>query len=127
MKVYVVTSGEYSDYRINAVFTDLKKAACFAATENAEYRNNYNPLRIEEFKVADDDIEISGRRPVNFLYSYEEFNVPTFDPPETTYEDYHNFADFYRIVSPRPLSRTKLEKIVADLRTKYLAEKEGLL
>ena len=124
MKVYIVTSGEYSDYRINAVFTDLKKAACFAATENLTKK--YCLRRIEEFKVADDNIEISGRRPVNFLYSYEEFNVPTFDPPETTYVEFHNTADFYRIVSPRPLSRKKLEKIVADLRTKYLAEKEGL-
>lgn len=126
MKVYVVTSGEYSDYRINAVFTDRRKAARFAAAENLLHK--YCLRRIEEFETYDNniDIESNGRRQVNYLYSYEEFYTPTFDPPETTYEDYHNGADFYRIVSPQPLSRAKLEKIVADLRTKYLAEKEGL-
>lgn len=128
MKVYVVTSGEYSDYRIIAVFTDLEKASYYCAVRNARDQeiDEYS-CRIEEYETAEDSVEISGARKVNYLYSDEVKFAPTFDPPETTYENYHNFADFYRIVSPRPLSRTKLEKIVADLRTKYLAEKEGLI
>ena len=32
MKVYVVTSGEYSDYSIKAVFTDQKQAELYIST-----------------------------------------------------------------------------------------------
>ena len=39
MKIYVVTSGCYSDYGIDAVFVDKKEAAKFAAVKNKD--NNY--------------------------------------------------------------------------------------
>lgn len=36
MKVYIVTSGEYSDYHIDAVFTDKKKAETYYSAHNSE-------------------------------------------------------------------------------------------
>ncbi len=37
MKIYIVTDGEYSDYGIEAVFTDKKQAEMFAALHHCKY------------------------------------------------------------------------------------------
>lgn len=50
MKIYVVTSGWYSDYMINAIFLDKDKAQKYA-----DILYDSNP--IEEFETEDDDIE----------------------------------------------------------------------
>ncbi len=42
MRIYIVTSGEYSDYSIDAVFTDKLQAELYAATHNCD--------RIEEYE-----------------------------------------------------------------------------
>lgn len=47
MKVYVVTSGSYSDYHINAVFTDQKMANAYVEQFNRGDR--YDPADIEEW------------------------------------------------------------------------------
>ena len=49
MKVYVVTDGEYSDFHIEAIFTDEKKAKLYAATH---YCND-----IEEWETDEPQIE----------------------------------------------------------------------
>jgi hypothetical protein len=54
-KVYVVTSGSYSDYHIVAVFSTREQAEEFAATYNRSYDSN----QVEEFvlnEVARDAI-----------------------------------------------------------------------
>lgn len=50
MKVYVVTSGCYSDYRINAIFLDKDKAQKYADVI-------YDSNPIEEFETEDDNVE----------------------------------------------------------------------
>ena len=49
MKVYVVTSGIYSDYRIERVFLDKNKAS-----EYAEWLRD-NHVTVEEYDTSDDD------------------------------------------------------------------------
>lgn len=49
MKTYVVTSGCYSDYGIDAVFVDKKEAAKFAAVKNKS--DNYTTYRIIAEKI----------------------------------------------------------------------------
>lgn len=52
MKVYIVTSGCYSDYSIDAVFTDRKKAEMYCAIHNEEDQD------IEEWETEDDSITV---------------------------------------------------------------------
>ena len=47
MKVYIVTSGEYSDYRINAVFSTKEKAEDYLAAEPS----NVETPEIEEYEM----------------------------------------------------------------------------
>ena len=49
MKVYIVTDGEYSDYHIEAVFTDEKKAKQYAAIHRCD--------TIEEYEADTPQIE----------------------------------------------------------------------
>lgn len=127
MKVYIVTQGEYSDYHIEKVFKDLKKAAYYCAVQNAEHHatSACDYFRIEEFSCSDDTVEIADSKEVVYFYSDEDDCVPVFGSPYATFYQ-HNRWDNYSIASPEPLSQEKLKKIVEDLRTKYLAEKEGL-
>lgn len=50
MKIYVITSGEYSDYHIDAIFLNEEKAE--------EYIRLYPNCVIEEYEPFDDDFEI---------------------------------------------------------------------
>lgn len=56
MKVYIITSGEYSDYHIEGVFLDKKKAEAFSKKASTDhYGANYD---IEEFDT-DDEMDMS--------------------------------------------------------------------
>lgn len=51
MKVYIVTSGRYSDYHIDAVFLSREKAMLYCVV-------NHDPaLNIEEYDTDDENIE----------------------------------------------------------------------
>lgn len=50
MKVYIVTHGSYSDYRIDKVFLNKKKAERYVETA----RKGYDEPRIEEYETHDD-------------------------------------------------------------------------
>ena len=47
-KIYVVTSGDYSDYGIDAIFTSRELAQAFI---NAFKKRDYDEFRIEEFEL----------------------------------------------------------------------------
>lgn len=54
MKLYVVTQGEYSDYHIEKIFLDKKKAENYA-----EYHSTYYyKAQVEEWETGDEDYEI---------------------------------------------------------------------
>ncbi len=57
-KVYVVTAGSYSDYRIEGVFLDPEKAKILALEHEQDYGS------IEEYEILDDGFDASE--------SYEE-------------------------------------------------------
>lgn len=67
MKVYVVTSGIYSDYHIVAVFDDKQKAEVFCAAyndNNMEHRTWDDPCYIEEYDTEENHAE--SNKPVNY-------------------------------------------------------------
>lgn len=49
-KVYIVTSGEYSDYHINAVFSTREKAEEYVDAQGSDYR-------VEEYPVDDAEVK----------------------------------------------------------------------
>jgi hypothetical protein len=52
MKVYVITSGEYSDYSIDRVFLDKEKAERYVKLSQGEY----DSTRLEEYETDDDKL-----------------------------------------------------------------------
>lgn len=61
-KVYIVTSGEYSDYHINKVFSTFEKAKefteAFTKPSDDEYRYEY---RIEEYELDSQDVALKNK------------------------------------------------------------------
>lgn len=55
MKVYIVTSGEYSSYSIEAVFTDKKQAELYAAVHS----DDYIPCYVETWDSDETKIDTS--------------------------------------------------------------------
>ena len=60
MTIYLVTSGEYSDYGVDAVFLDEEKAMLYCAARNV--KETGDPCSIEEYDTRDDDINADGKK-----------------------------------------------------------------
>ena len=100
MKVYVVTSGCYSDYTIEKVFTDRAKAE-----EYAEWLRDSNP--VEEYETEDDlvvdkyyKIIISMRVYDNYsdeptVFIFKECFKNEWNNSYTSYMDYHKYGGRY--------------------------------
>ena len=59
-KAYIVTSGDYSDYHIVAVFTDHEKAEHFLGVYNSTHWAS-SQAEIEEYTIGDDAVDVSTR------------------------------------------------------------------
>lgn len=68
MKIYIVTSGEYSSYGINAVFSTYEKAEKYIALRNDEDSSWHDEYYIEEYDV--DGYEIISNVPIYYHYEY---------------------------------------------------------
>lgn len=82
MIVYIVTAGEYSDYHIERVFLDRKKAEQYVALQhrNSEWYT-YDTWNIEEEETFDDNLV--GETEVRYLYTfyYENDKVERYSEP----------------------------------------------
>lgn len=131
MKVYIVTSGCYSDYCIDAVFLDMDAAAKYCATHTGE-RLQYGAFNIEEYETQDD--QITTKRKV-----YEKWRghirngriAMEFDlEPQYGFEnrDYFKNDERYGVVefmvcTPIGTKREKAWKIIIDRYNMWLYEK----
>ena len=68
MDVYIVTCGEYSDYRIERVFTDYKKAEQYIALQNRNPDGYQDEWNLECYSTSDDILE--GEIKVYYLYTF---------------------------------------------------------
>lgn len=64
-KVYVVTSGSYSDYHIDAIFSTKEQAEIYQAVHSMDYEtdsffSDYANYGIEEYEVDEPQIEVKG-------------------------------------------------------------------
>ena len=62
-KVFIVTSGEYSDYHIDAVFSNRRDAEIFCANHDKGF---YGSPEIEEYEI---DIDVS-QMDADIVYAY---------------------------------------------------------
>ena len=60
-KAYIVTSGDYSDYHIVAVFTDHEKAEHFLGVYNSSTHWASSQAEIEEYTIGDDAVDVSTK------------------------------------------------------------------
>ena len=60
MKVYAVTSGDYSDYHIVAITDDKEKAEALADLINKQDKYGYDDACVEEYDTKDVDIAVAN-------------------------------------------------------------------
>lgn len=129
MKVYVITSGCYSDYHINRVFIDRDKAELYCAMVNKDF--NHEAVEIEEYETSDDDIE--GKLDKHYMFRITDGQE---EPTEceciyrlSPKNKNQVYIDYRRIKAIVFLTRNDPElafKIAQDMIAKYKAELNGL-
>lgn len=136
MKVYVITSGEYSDYYINAVALTRENAEQICAMLNSPKRHYSDVATIKEYGT--DEIQCGVNEDVGLCYE-AKFNYKTL---ENIYwgEPFYSFArneikrglldHRYEILIaatfPKDMPQEKARKIMKDRVVKWKAEREGL-
>lgn len=126
MTVYIVTSGVYSDYAIDAVFSTKEMAEKYIATNNTDYPYTY----IEEYEVDSDKVITNNTIYYHYRYSPRRHKIisliPTFTYKEPYCEDRGNWnCTFHYWVKNSELQ----EKDLMDMYSKWCMEqleKEGL-
>ena len=83
MKIYIVTSGSYSDYQINAVFSSRAKAKKFIDTIRS-----LDEIRIEEWPVNKYDVLIgkfnTGKLSIYMVSMFKNGNIEKIEKEEIT-------------------------------------------
>ena len=129
MIVYVVTEGSYSDYHIEAVFTDLVQAKLYLklhpACEIEEY--DTEAVKIDASKIRHE--WVAKLSPNGKLLSLVDY--PTLHPKEDAVrmaDSWHMGGVHFvvRFITDKELERSVVEKVCFDRVAKYKAEYLGL-
>ena len=124
MKVYILTTGEYSSYRIEKVFTNRKKAEQAVAAYNDTH--DYDEYVLEEYDSSDDEIE-SNKTPhkVYGALIYPNRKHPHVNRiPSYTFRDKSWVNEYsYNIIAD---TYAEAIRIAEDYFAKNKAEKEGI-
>jgi len=96
-KVYIVTSGYYSDYSIERVFLDKEKAEKYVSVSHR------NDLSVEEYDITDLNVELENIKNVKEItyqceirtgkeidISFDDINSIDFEISTYVYEYYYN-------------------------------------
>lgn len=129
MEVYIVTSGEYSDYRIEAVFKSEEKAKIYAMTHACD---------IEPWETEDDKIKADKSLSKKICYKYHftydnlcseirliDREISKIGTNEIS-EKHWSYKIIYYVTIYTSEGYEKAEKIALDLIAKYKAQKEGV-
>ena len=132
MKVYIVTSGIYSDYQIHAVFTDREKAHVYCALYHQKIRRYADNYEIEEYET--NDVKIESQKKPGVLYSFwtdRNRKSVHFYKYYIFKEDVEDFCE--KMISHKEdtvflekENDEKAQKIFFDRKAKEKAEREGL-
>lgn len=132
MKGWAVSRGEYSDYSVLAVFTDIEKAKLFCVLNHS----NWYPPFIEEMEI-DPDIEgdATGYSYVRYAYVTKRWGiklenaisiVKSTDEPVRLVKNENGSSKKYRVTSQKPLTDELTIKLMSDYLAKKNAEREGI-
>lgn len=147
MKVYIVTSGVYSQYGIEAVFTNLEQAERFCAVHNDSGRIFSNlffaGFRIEEYDT-DPELSLSDTKQAVYRYEFyaDKWGVRDFlEEPilfsvnETLHTPYVKLilkdgllsgGEYKVFVLLKENNKDKALKIAQDCFGEYMAQKEDI-
>lgn len=126
MKIYIATSGCYSDYSIDAVFTDRKKAEMYCAIHNQVDQD------IEEWETEDDSITVDKpvlKRWAGIYNRCGSFKIEEdgycLNPIFQVHENYYH-GGHHRITMSTSMDKTaeQAEKIMQDKFASWKYEKE---
>lgn len=142
MKVYIVTSGEYSNYGIERVFLNKEEAYCWAGIQR------YDDYEVEEYETSDGKVELSGEVyfGVKFKYSmkvatkeevwirFTKIARPERIEKRIDEATTNLFGTFKTYSGTIPLSKARfmkigrkgMEKIVRDFMAEVRAKEEGV-
>ena len=128
MKIYVVTSGEYSDYGIDAVFVDEEKARKYCAERNSE--SDWCDCDIETYDTDDVKVDDSIDYEYRHIFRYR-LNELLYECGEyvrwggkSYVEKEINCIKIVVILHDR--NETQALKIASDMLAKYKAQQEGI-
>lgn len=130
MKIYIVTSGCYSDYGIDAVFLSKEKAEFYA--KHCAIKEDYP--EVEEYETSDNDI-IVEEKVINY-FSIKMDNhgeIISIEPKTYKYTPYdEEFKEEFYYRSPYFFGRLAIDteekaiKSMQDRRAEWLACKFGV-
>lgn len=139
MKVYVITSGEYSDYRIEAVSLNQEDTEKKCAILNDIFYENEDTNRVCEINIRDtDDLIVDTRNEVKVQFemviNVMHGNVIHFKNNCLSLKNINKIeADPYtRYISviatlPKDTTDEQAKKIMFDRIAKFKAEKAGIV
>ena len=137
MKVYVITSGIYSDYGIEAVSLDKDDAERKCATLNNQRNDDF--CEIEEYDTEDVKVESDKELKSRFkmIVGYKNGNIYMFDGGgylvlnDINKIEVKRYMGEDRIYStatlPRGTKPEKAKKIMLDRIAKFKAERTGIV
>ena len=125
--VYVVTSGCYSDYHIEGIFTDEGLAQ--SVVTHLNHGDAYDEARIERFQLNPNEQELAAglfrygvqmMRDGNVQSLHSIFNKENFSPYHEVYKAYNGDLRLYSQVLAR--DKTHAIKIVNEKRAQLIAQ-----
>ena len=130
MKVYIVTSGEYSDYEIQGVFLDKDIAEKF---QKVYFSGRYDYGRVEEYDTGDEDCKVE-RVGYNVMFNDRgwvkifESKLPQYDRPraviwrkEEHMRSVHDYAMRVTFTAPVEWPKERVLKVASEYRASALA------
>lgn len=136
MKVYVITSGEYSEYSIRAVTLSREKAELICAMLNSTERYHGDVATIEEYGT--DELQCDANEDVGLCYeacfNYKTLKNIYFDESFYSFTrneikrkiSGHGYEIIIAATFPKDMPQEKARKIVKDRVAKWKAEQEEL-
>lgn len=125
MKIYVVTSGDYSDYGINAIFSTLEGAEEYIkiATKFKWGSSYCNTFDIEEWEMDKNVKPIYVIARYYIENGYIEFDEDDYDK-DVEFPIIDEYCQYYRVRYCE--NEEVMKKAVYDQRAMYLAKKENI-
>lgn len=128
--IYIVTSGEYSDYHIDAVFLDKESAEIYCTIHNG--KENYDFCHIEEYSVSDvikGNIEIYTAVSALFKQDGTVRIVETYfsEKREEKFEQWNsNYPYHLLFYTKKNATNKEIKKIARDKYAEYMAKEQGI-